>query len=282
MASVLADWKSGTRKKILWVDYERYAYRVFSGSPDDWYRNPTRFAAAISQAHRIISTDIVTVDVTAPFIDFYQNNAGKFSGSAVSVLQALFSEAEPAEFVSEVIDALAHSMGTKVDFAFKIQSPRDLLLTVGASAEEAADFGNLDDTGIALVAMIRQFSSKPFSCLQIATGSETDLSADEQDAGEPLLRAAEYYGWASCFSFEKFSAKELPAIAADFILLPEWSAEAIAQAGNERYGGGLPAGMWCEEGELPQGALRILHGRIPEDASPELVAEKMKSLASFG
>lgn len=278
MGTVFGDLKSGVRQKIVWVDYERYVWRVFAGSPLDWYRNPVRFAATLSQAHRIIPSDLVTIDVTAPYLDWYRENTGHYSGSPVDMVQSLLAETTPYEFVEEAVDALAHSLGNEVDLVLKLQSPHDLLCAVGASEEEAEDFGNLDDTGTALVSLIRKLSGKPFGCLQIASSGESIPSIDQQDAQEPLQRAAEYYGWATSICMENYCAAKLPEATADLMLLPELPLDYFAGGDSARYGGGLASAFWLDQDSSSPELLPVLYGRIPESATPELVAEKMKML----
>lgn len=283
MSTVIADWKSGARQAIVWVDFERYASRVFAGSPADWYRNPVRFAATIGQAHRVIPSDLVSVDVLASFLDLLGQEVslagGLRSESPLRQLQTLLGEVAPREFVIEVVDAMTHAIGDDIDLVLKLRSPRDLLLAAGAPAGVASDFGELDDVGTALVNLIRLLSNKSFTCLQICTDSANGLSTDEQDACEPLLRAAEYYGWTTCLSFDKYRSGVIPPAAADLVLFPELPASRLIEVGDVRFGGGLQSSFWLDGGGRLPDAIRLLHGVIPEGASPETVAERMRTLS---
>lgn len=285
MSKVIAEWKDGARPTLLWVDFERYASRVFAGSPVDWYRDPVRFAATVRQAHRVVPSNLVAVDVLAPFFDLLGQDMSDSvtwrSQPPLLRVQALLDEAAPREFVYDVVDALTHALDDDVDLVLKLRSPKDLLVAVGAPAGVVADFATLDEVGTALVGLIRLLSNKAFTCLQVSTDSINDLSADEYDACEPLFRAAEYYGWATCLSFANYRSDHLPQSAAELLLLPELSASRLFQAGDARFGGGLPSAFWLDGDSRPPEALRLLYGVIPEDASPETVAERMRALAGM-
>ena len=281
----IADWKRGEKERLVWIDFERYAARVFAGSPVDWYRNPVRFAATIGQAHRVIPSELVSIDLTAPFLDFLQQAAGE-SGqkdspaaqSAVLRLAQLLEETAPFEFVSQVVDALAHSIGDDAVLVLKLQSPRELLFAAGATDEVAGDFGALDEVGTALGKLIRRLSSKPLACLQLCCDS--GLTADEEDACDPLFRAAEYYGWASALSFAHCGDDFPPLPKVDLALFRDLPAERLLGATDRRFGGGLPALFWLDGGSLPAKP-GVLYGVIPEESSPETVAERMQMLSAL-
>lgn len=279
MNSALAQWQRGERGQVLWIDFERYAWRVFAGATAEWYQDPVRFAGTIGQALRVVRSDVVAIDVLAPFIAAWRAEAAHEQAPvSVSALTDFLSQ-QPAclSFISEVADALQHSVGDRADLALKLFSPRDLLLAVGADEALASDFSALDDLGAALVELLRNLSSKSFACLQLHTLAPAGLSADEQDAYAPILRTAEYYGWITCLSFGGVHADMLPDCEAAIALYPEVAAEDLVDTAERRCGGGLTSRFWLGPDPLA-GELGLLHGTIPADAYPEAVAEKIRSL----
>ena len=54
MSSVFADRAQGLNRPLLWLDFERYAARVFAGQPADWLTNAHRHADTLSQAQRLV------------------------------------------------------------------------------------------------------------------------------------------------------------------------------------------------------------------------------------
>lgn len=284
MSTMIADWKSGARKRLRWIDFERYARRVFAGSADDWYRNPVRFAGTLGQALRVIRSDVVAVDAMTPFLDHLgqdKADAGD-AGSASSgqIADLLQTASAPQQFLSDVADALAHSIGDKADLVLTLRSPRDLLLELGASDEEASDFDALDAIGTAQVALIRSLSTKSFQGLQILSSSPLGLSPDEVDAYEPIMRTAEYYGWARVLCH----TNALPGVAAglgsDIVLFSNASLGKLLEVDGEQLGGGLTSDYWKGSDAPSFGDLRIIHGIVPVDANPESVVEKMTALAN--
>lgn len=279
MSSVIADWKDNARDRVLWIDFERYAWRVFAGSAEDWYHNSVRFAGTLNQALRVIRSDVVAIDLLAPFIAACNSNASDEVSQPSRLIDFLSQRPEPLAFVSDVADALKYSIGGRADLVLKLCSPRDLLLAVGASDEIASDFAVLDDLSTALVGLVRRLSNKAFTCLQLSSRAPAGLSADEQEAYAPILKTAEYYGWATCISYENCSTGALSLCEFDFALFPEITVEELAARGDKRCGGGLTPRFWRSPGELLATDAQLLHGTIPEDAHPETVSEKIKALA---
>jgi hypothetical protein len=281
MSSAIANWKSGSLDRLRWIDFERYARRVFAGSAEDWYSNPTRFAGTLGQALRVVRSDVIAIDVLAPFLAGWKadRQPGDASASPSALIDHLTQHSPSLAFVSEVLDALAHAVGTRADLAIMLRSPRDLLLGVGATDEVASDFGALDDVGNALVGLVRGLSGKSLACLQLSSLAPAGLSADEQDAYGPILQAAQYYGWTTCISFDAHVDEALPAFESDIALFPELDAATLAGRNDRRCGGGLTSRFWLGSSGLSTAGLQLLHGRIPEDAYPETVAEKIQALA---
>lgn len=280
MATIFADWNSEARRRIVWVDFERYAYRVFAGSPSDWYSNPVRFTAAVIQAHRVIPSDVVTIDGMAPFLACLPCDIdGTSDATAVQCLLEVMKSPAPLAFIAEVVDALTHHLGDEVDFALKLQSPQDLLRSAGALSA-AADFDALDEIGTALVGLVRQLSSKAFVCLQICSNGLEGMSIDEEEACDPIFRSAAYYGWEACATYSAVSTGVSVTSAVDLVLLPELPEATVRAMGGRKFGGGLDAAFWSGRGEIPQ-QLSLLHGVIPEFARPETVVERMRALTSL-
>lgn len=280
MGSAILDWKNGTRSRLLWIDFEDYARRVFAGSAADWYRNPVRFAGTLSQALKVLRSDVVAVDVLAPLIAAWRSSPGDDDCPEfpAQLIDSLAGKSEPLAFVTEVADALAHSIGGRSDLVLKLSSPGDLLRAFGATDAVASDYSALDDVSTTLVGLMRRLSSRTFAGLQLSCADPAGLSADEQDAYAPIFRTAEYYGWCTCISYAGRTAVALPQCEADIALFPAVAVEQLAAIGNRRCGGGLTPQFWLGRGAPPATEQGLLHGVIPADAYPETVAEKIKSL----
>ncbi len=60
--STLKSWLDEGGSRLLWVEFEAYARRVFANSPDDWYADASRFASTLIQAQGAIPTQCLSVD----------------------------------------------------------------------------------------------------------------------------------------------------------------------------------------------------------------------------
>ena len=263
MADQLRSWKDGKAAGLLWVDYDDYACAVFAGSPADWLRNATTFAATLCQAYKVLPSAVIAIDVAAPFL------AAAGPGTSVN---DLFAAPAPAAFVSTVLDAIADRLGRSADLVLRLPSPHTLLAALGASTEDEPDPDDLDDAAMALTDLMRALSTKPVNAVQIifAHPSEADL-----DACDSILGTARHYGWlVAAVAPGATEPGILGEFKADLLLLPD--APAAVLAGSAKLGGGLSDGFWRGSTPAPQTGLR--YGRVPPDAPPEGVIERMRGL----
>jgi len=277
MTGKLEGWKAGTLPGLLWIDFDRYAWRVFAGAPDDWYRDPVRFAAMTLQAHGVVGSDIVSFDICAPFLDALTGDpstAAAVDGlEPAAAVQTLLEAEAPRRFVREVLDALAHRLAGKADLALKLRSPRDLLLACGAPADAEPDFGDLDDVAVALANFVRGYAERPVQVLQVAASDARGISPDEAEALDPLLRAADYYGWGAAVSLDGAADADPPDLAADLLLV---GGHLTAGGGRLPVGGGLDAAFWRGQAEPTDWA--VCYGVIPDDVTPEAVIARLDGL----
>lgn len=275
MSHKINQWKSGERQSLLWIDYEHYAWRVFANQAEDWHSNVIKHSGTLSQALGVIKTDVLAVDVFAPYLEQLQQN----EAAPHEALLTAFEDNEIAfQFIADVLDALAHSVGEKVDLVLKVPALSDIWRACSAPDDKAEDFDALDDLANALVSLLRQLSTKPIKGLLLVSG-QNSLSEDEDEACEPVWETAKYYGWATALSLSGQPADETPDTQADLFLYPQATVTALNQANNNNFGGGLVTEFWTasspsEFTEKP----KVLYGVIPADANPETVIEKITTL----
>jgi hypothetical protein len=277
MSTVIADWKSGVRQRLLWIDFERYAWRVFAGGAEDWYRNAARFAATLGQALRVVRSDVVAIDVAAPLLSAWATESSSRHPDAASFIDFLSTCEGPRAFVADVADALGHSIGSRADLVLKFPCPRDLMMAAGIAEDAAQDFGALDDLSTALVALLRQLSSKHFAGVQLLSSSSEGLSDDETDAYAPIFSTAGYYGWATCLTYMKDYFGPIQC-GAQIGLFPNESMDRLLTRGDPKCGGGLTSAYWLGSESVSIEGCRLPYGLIPEEANPETVIEKIKRL----
>lgn len=256
---------------LVWIDFDAYARTVFAGGSGDWLADAPRRAAALTQAHGIVRSQVVAVDLGAPFV---HAGADPFGAGA------------PAAYLETLLDALGHTLSGRADLVLALPSPRDLLVALGAPAGAAPSFDDLDDLSMAAAALLRRLSGKPVGGLLLRLSGrdafDGELDNDELETMAPLIAAARYYGWAVAVEFAGVAAPGERAgegLDADLLLYPDAAAAVLAARGDARFGGGLGAGYWS--GALPAlPVLPALYGAIPPSARPEDVVARMQALAA--
>lgn len=271
-AGILKAWLAGTRSGALWIEYDDYAGRVFAGAPADWLGQAVRYANTLGQARKIVRTDVLTIDLTAPCLAHAPT-----AGSPIERARAALDDATARAFGAEVLDALAHKFAGDTDLVLKIASPRDVLRRCGEAGEPA--FDDLDDLATALAGLLRALADKPVAALLLAREGAQAWTADEADACEPLFGAAHHYGWSSVLGVDVAlldGGEEFRDV--DLLLCAEAPVDRLASSARPRVGGGLPASYWRGDAApaLPAGTLA--YGVIPVDAEPERIVARCAAL----
>jgi len=270
----LKDWLDGKRATAVWVEYDDYAGRVFAGSPADWLIQAVRHANTLGQAHKIVHTDVLTIDLTAPCLAHAPE-----AGSPLERARAAITDTAARAFGADVLDALAHKFAGDADLVLKIASPRDLLKRCGEGGEPS--FDDLDELSSTLAGLLRTLADKPVAALFVTRGGTDAWTADEADACEPLFAAAHHYGWLAALGVEAAlleAGEDFQGI--DLLMCAQAPAEALAATGRPRVGGGLPAAYWRGDAapSVPAGAL--VYGVIPVDAEPVRVVARCAALGA--
>ena len=266
--ALLKTWLAQRDSTLRWIDFEAYARRVFANDPSDWYRDPVRYAATLIQAQGVVATHCLSIDVTAPFMATHEGD-----GKALS---AQFASAAPLQFVSDVLNALAHRFERRLDLVLKFTAPWDLL-----GRGDDARFDAMDELGTALAACMRRFADRPIAALLLETARSEALSADEIDAYEPLISAARHYGWVTAMALpaDRDGAIRSVALDLDVLLWPQCAAESLTLDGAKpASGGGLNEAVWSGLASVPQPKPALLYGAIPASATPETVVSIARAL----
>ena len=270
-AENLSAWLDGKRERLVWIEFADYARQVFAGGTDDWLHVANTYVGGVSQAQSVVATEVLSVDIGAAYLA----ELDQAGGTPPQAVQAALQLEHPQRFNGEVIDALAHRFSDHVDIVLKVPSPGELLRQAGASGEHS--FDDLDDIGIALSNLLREFSSKPIAGVLVA--STEPISDDEAEALESVTSAARHYQWRVALSLECFEVcpQETPEVDADLLLLPGVGLSELAAAPTSSLalGGGLGAAFWHTDGEMPGPGRRLLYGAIPADTQPELVVQRV-------
>ncbi len=274
---VLQQYLDGAREHVVWIEYDRYAHRVFANSATDWLTQSIRYANTIIQARKAIPTEVLTVDIVAAGLA-----ARHRALEPIAEASAVLADGNACRYTAECLDALLHKLGETVDIVLRVPVPADLLAACGAQGR--SDFEAMDEISTAMVAALRVYSDKPIAGLLLVRASTEPLSVDEADAYGPLLNAAHHYGWVTCMALD--AALIGPGVAlpegVDVLLCADLSLARVreCQVAGTRVGGGLAAAGWTIPGGL-SAALPgdLLFGIIPEAANPETVLANCATLA---
>ena len=276
----IRDFLDGKRERLLWLEYDAYARRVFANDAADWLTQSTRFANTMRQALKAVRTEVVTVDIALAGIAAWPERR---PADTLASAQAALTGAVPRRYTAECVDALQHALGAEVDLLLRFPSPRDLLAQAGSTEEP--DFDALDDLSATVVSTLREFSSKSITGIVMTRAAAAPLSSDESDAYAPIFSAARHYGWVTAAAFhETLFATDAPSLdGVDILLAAELPlARVRALRGATRgIGGGLTRNWWLDAtASITSAAGDLLFGFIPEDVSPETVLSKCAGLAS--
>ncbi|HVE24562.1 MAG TPA: hypothetical protein VNC22_04130 [Sporichthya sp.] len=271
--NALKDWLETRRTRLTWLDCDRYVWSVFAGAPERWYSDPGTMIGAIAQAHKLLRSDVLTVDLQGAFSRHLSS-----AGTAAEIVDALEGE-EPRRDLSSAVDALAHQFAGSVDLVLDCPSPRRLF-PPGADA----DLDDLDDVASALLDVVRSLADRPLAGLQITCDTAPGPDEDEADSWSSLLSAARHYGWVTVIRLNALTDPEQldPGWPGDLVLLPRLDAEAVPD--DVRHGAGLPPEAWADSPDavrtVDAAAKRgFRFGEIPGDASPEIVLDRIRALS---
>ncbi|MGH8597063.1 MAG: hypothetical protein ACREXT_10445 [Gammaproteobacteria bacterium] len=274
--SRLQAWLCGARERVIWLEYDRYAHRVFANAAQDWWRNATRFATTMIQAHRAIPSEVLTIDIAQPGFA-----SATDAGDPVSTCKRALQDPASLRFIHEVCDALAHQLDRQCDLVLRVPAPADLLRLAGQEGESS--FDDLDEIGTQILSLVRPFAEKPLAGLLLTRAAEFPLSADEQDAYAPLARASRHYGWVSCLQYtEPSAATANDWTDLDLVLCTELTIIDLLRinAPRRKFGGGLPHSSWA--GGQNAAASGLLFGTIPREGNPEQIFARCADLRVEG
>ena len=264
--SAIGDWLDGRRDRLRWIEATAYANRLF-GSGESRGHDPNAIAAILGQAQQLLDSDVVTVDAGAILLA----DVGAADGEPVERLAAALGDDTRTTCLEQAIDALAHAVDR--DLVLCLPGPADAIRIAGGDDEAAADFGNLDDTGVAFTDVLRAVSEKPLAAVVFRFTAPPD--DDERDGLGPALSVADHYGWPVVSVAATPDAADPDAYPGSAVLYPDCLPP--SDTASKRTGGGLTAAFWTSDAAAaPECACR--YGAIPSDAVPETVLAQRRKL----
>ncbi len=274
--SQLKTWLESDAARLVWIEYADYARNVFAHGAEDWYRDSNKFASTLAEAHSVLPSSVLSVELLAPGSGAVFAQAQQLAPLAAAM--AVITSAQGCQFIDDALDALIHRFSERVDIVLSIPANATLLRACGLQDEPS--FDDLDDIGVALTELLRTHAERPVAGLLIRHDDGAALADDERDALEPVVSAARHYGWVV--------VHELPGDAdllndtfpgADVVVLPDCeSASLESKRAGVAVGGGLVAEGWRSGMFANLSSHGLLYGRVPADAAPERVVAAARDL----
>jgi len=279
MSELLRSWQTGAAGHCRWIDFDAYARTVFAGGSGQWLTDPARRAAALEQAQKVVASQVLTIDLLAPFLAA----AAAADGGGAATVTAMLENTATRGYLETLLDAVSHRLARNMDLVVAVPSPRDLLVAAGGSTTDIPDFNDLDDVGTALTDLARALSSKSVQALLINVSAPALFGEDEAEAAGALVAAVRHFGWSVAVATPEpaWPPAEtfLAALDADLYLFPEAPLAAVLGRGDRGIGGGLGEGFWSGAETPPADVTDIvLYGRIPAALSPEQVLARLAAL----
>lgn len=274
---ILRDYLEGRRARVLWIEFDQYAHRVFANGAPDWLTQPTRFANTMVQARKAVRTDVLCIDIAAAGLASVQGN-----GSPAERCRTALTDPVAHRYVTECLDAVLHKLAGDVDIVLRSPAPRDLYGRCGGDGD--ADFDALDDIGSVLTEVLRGYSDRPLAGLLLTRAAAAPIGPDEADALDPVLNAARHYGWITSLSISEALLRSAPPDIAevDLLLCGEASRTDLAtmRAAGRACGGGISAASW-RTGDHPAALAHgeLAFGEVPPETRPETVLAFCEALA---
>lgn len=239
--------------------------RLLHGATVPW-SEPVECQSYFGQAEGLLRPDATLVDVGAAYTHLLATRRDLLGAMGARsrvgyALKTMLADDALADSVTGVVRVLAET--SRLPLVLQIPAPlRWLALTVAAMAEgdPAALTGDHAESASMYIAdWLRRVDSLPVTLLLLDGRRDdhpalADLAEDDLDSYAPLINAADHYRWGLALRTD----------------------DRIDLHGSDAAGAVLPGSFWVGE-QAPPGSLLL--GEVPADAEPELVLERLASLA---
>lgn len=257
---------------LVWIDFDGYAHAVFSRRNPFWLTDPTLRIGAVSQAQSVLRSEVIILDVAAPF------------AASASAGGEWFSDPAAASYLRTYAGALSRRLGDHASLVVGLPAPRDLWRGIASNAGKSPTFDDLDELAAAASPWLRELATGPWRGLVVRHADGQPPDDDAQEAMAPWIAAARHYNWTVAIEFRGVEADWQPlaeavdAAKADLLLLPDLDRDPRAAAdARPLCGCGLGSPFWSGDGaRLP--SAQLWYGIVPATASPERVVARAASL----
>lgn len=252
---------------LRWLSFHDYARRVFGGEHPDWFREPMRQVAGLADANKVLRSQVVEFDLGALWAA-HAVLAADAEGAAR--LAAVLKSPVVAGFCDTAIAALVHQQAGRADVWLSLPSPGGVLVALGAPAA-AIDFDMLDDAAGLIADFLRTKAAAGIDGVVMALAATGIAAADEIDAAEPIRSSAAHYDWLFALRIANSAQAEAWAEVGPDLWLPADAGVALPSAAPACVS--LERAFW--QGGPPPDAGVAVHGTVPADLDPALIAQRV-------
>lgn len=274
----------------IWLDHFAYSGRLLAAGTIPWF-DPGAFLAYYRQAHTLLQPGVAMIPLER-FFDAWLNADSSLIAEMARkrrvgfALKALLAAEAPRASLIDIVRAVRDSFAS-VPLVMAIPSPRRWLPWAHARAYGLADLTEVEVGGddVELAAMyvadfLRTFADARVDALLLEeTPAHGPQSAEEVSWYRPVVNVAKHYRWEVGIKIPAYlhpkppSREEGGGEGIDF-----W----ITDAGMPTGVTGLILGdaFWSGESAPPLSGTGFYFARVPEDAVPERVLERLGTLRS--
>jgi hypothetical protein len=269
MAAWLDLLSAGGASLPLWLDDTDYTGRLLAGGRVPWL-DPTALIAWRRRSVQLLKPSLTVLDVGRVTMAFAARMPAPGAGQrSTAALSALLSYQPLQRHITEVLRGLKQCL--RIPLALTIPAPNiwpGAVCRTEFSEDMEIDADQTDESSLYIADFLRNFAQLGVDAILLVDDAKPRPDHGEQlGLYQPVLNVCRHYGWDTGIKILNAPEDDL---GLDFVIAPRGA-----------LGVDLGARFW-EAGSIPPqvapGGFR--YARVPEDAAPEYVLEKLAALAS--
>jgi hypothetical protein len=265
----------------LWIDCLDYGRRLFLGGDEPW-ADPARFVSDFTQAQQLLKSDLIDVraeDYAASWLK--RDGAGlEPARRPTSDLKQILGDDGLRAGLLAVLATLGDLGRGCAGLALTLPSPRRWLRLcverAGGDTGEPLDEDHVEMAAMYVADFLRAFAECGLSALLLE--EDGDPGSNALSLYQPVLNVAAGYQWGAGLLIPG-SFETGPDAGVEACFVDPQAFSGLAEGGPAR-GVSVPAEYWGGKGEgfdFPPGC-EAAYVRLPADANPEQVLERLKAL----
>jgi hypothetical protein len=279
LQSLLASGRGGVPG--LWIDCLSYVRRLFLGGDDPW-TDPARFVSAFTQAQQLLKSDLVDVRVENCVQSWLAGEGAglKAARRPTSELKQILGDDGLRDGLLAILATLGNLARGCGGIALTVPSPRRWLRIcverIGGDLSDYLDEDNVEMCAMYVADFLRVYAESGVSVILLE--EDSDPGSDPKELYQPIYNVASGYQWDVVLLVPGDVASDPGEGAVGACIVDPAAFDALSD-GSAR-GTAIPANFWSGKSaklSIPEGA-DFSYVRIPEDANPELVLERLTML----